>query len=133
MASSGELPSETKHECGLSNDASVRSPRTTSNTALLQQVSANEAVFEILAKGDPPGTEHLKGGVASEAGKVHPEHDPGSATQAGLSGLIRGRWRDLAGGAVSKKNMITRIESAALLKGHRLVLKTIIYNPSGLL
>ncbi|GAQ84211.1 hypothetical protein KFL_001800190 [Klebsormidium nitens] len=76
---------------------SVRTPRTTSNTALLQQVGDDEAVFEVPKEASAGLDQHLDAGGGSE-GKVHPEEGPGTATHAGLSGLLRGPWRDLAGG-----------------------------------
>lgn len=121
-----------KSLCGSADDLtqgqSLRSLRTTSNTALLQQAGKDEAVFEVPNEVSA-GLEQLKDGDESlKGGKAHLKEGPAEgSTHGGLSGLIHiGRWS-----AVSMKSMVLRSESAARLKGHRNVLKTIIYNPSG--
>eukprot|EP00243_Klebsormidium_subtile_P002722 TRINITY_DN15518_c0_g1_i1.p1 TRINITY_DN15518_c0_g1~~TRINITY_DN15518_c0_g1_i1.p1 ORF type:complete len:464 (-),score=97.36 TRINITY_DN15518_c0_g1_i1:499-1890(-) len=109
----------------LRQSASTTPARTTSNTALLQQVGNDEAVFEVPKEVNFAGSEQLKGGAGSEGGTVHLKEGPAEspARGAGVPGLV-GRW------SVSVKSMVLRSESAALLKGHRMVLKTIIYNPN---
>jgi hypothetical protein len=96
--------------------------RTSSDAALLHPVQA-----DIQA----PFNEVLKEDIVIDMGPAQ----EGSQTQAGFSGLIKSGVNHLKGlnrtkEAAGTSAKMRRQESQAMLKGHKLAMETIIYNPS---